>query len=184
MLSEEHRKILLATARDSIRHGLEHDAPLSVDVRKVPRELREERATFVTLEIGGDLRGCIGTLEAEQALIANVAHNAFQAAFRDPRFPPLKSREFERLDIHISVLSPPEPMAFRSEEDFMRQLRPGVDGIVLGDGWRRGTFLPAVWEDLPEKSDFVRHLKMKAGLPPDYWSKTIKAFRYTAEYFP
>jgi AmmeMemoRadiSam system protein A len=184
MLSEEFRKILLKTASDSIQHGLAHGEPMPVHTKTAPPELRVERATFVTLDFRGHLRGCIGTLEAERSLIEDVAANAFQAAFSDPRFPPLRPAEFKDLEIHISVLSPPEPMQFESEEDFLNQLRPGVDGIVLRDGWRRGTFLPAVWEDLPEKKDFVQHLKMKAGLPPNYWSPTITASRYTAEYFP
>ena len=184
MLSEEFRNILLKTASDSIQYGLAHGMPMPVHAKAAPPALRVERATFVTLDFHGHLRGCIGTLEAERPLIEDVAANAFQAAFSDPRFPPLRPAEFKDLEIHISVLSPPEPMKFESEEDFLNQLRPGVDGIVLRDGWRRGTFLPAVWEDLPEKKDFAQHLKMKAGLPPNYWSPTITASRYTTEYFP
>jgi AmmeMemoRadiSam system protein A len=184
MLSPLDRQQLLDIARHSIRYGLEHARPWSVDLNTVAPALRESGASFVTLERYGQLRGCIGTLEAHQPLAVDVAQNAFQSAFRDPRFPPLDESELRGLDIHISVLSKPEPMHFASEEDFIRQLRPGVDGIILEEGWRRGTFLPAVWEDLPAPEDFVRHLKLKAGLPPDYWSKTIRAYRYTAEYFP
>lgn len=184
MLSQSERNELLDIARKSIRHGLDEGQPLAVDLNTVSAKLREPGASFVTLERHGYLRGCIGTLEAHQPLARDVAHNAFQSAFRDPRFPPLDETEWEGLDIHISVLSKPEPMHFASEEDFIRQLRPGVDGVILEEGWHRGTFLPAVWEDLPDPNDFVRHLKLKAGLSPSYWSKTIKAYRYTAEYFP
>lgn len=184
MLSPADRKQLLDIAHRSIQHGLEHGDPLKVDLQTLTPVLREPGASFVTLERHGQLRGCIGTLEAHQPLASDVAQNAFQSAFRDPRFPPLSKSELAGLDIHISVLSKPEPMQFSSEVDFIRQLRPGVDGVILAEGWHRGTFLPAVWEDLPEPEDFVRHLKLKAGLPPDYWSNTIKAYRYTAEYFP
>lgn len=184
MLSEENRKTLLKIAHDSIQHGLLHGVPLEVKPADTEAALREKRACFVTLEIRGNLRGCIGSLEPRAPLATDVARNAFQAAFRDPRFTPVTEGEIARLDIHVSVLSLPEPMLFRSEQDFLEQLRPGVDGIVLEDGWHCGTFLPSVWEDLPEKEDFLKHLKMKAGLPPNYWSKTIKAHRYTTEYFP
>lgn len=184
MLSETEREQLLEIAENSIRHGLRQRCPLTVDLQKVLPKLREPGASFVTLERQGMLRGCIGTLEAHRPLAADVAHNAFQSAFRDPRFPPLDESELQGLEIHISVLSPAEPMTFDSEEDLIRQLRPGVDGVILEEGWHRGTFLPAVWEDLPDPRDFVQHLKLKAGLPADYWSKNIKAYRYTAEYFP
>lgn len=184
MLSASDRKQLLDIARRSIQHGLETGTPLKVDLQPLTPPLREPGASFVTLERHGQLRGCIGTLEAHQPLAVDVAQNAFQSAFRDPRFPPLEKSEWTGLDIHISVLSKPEPMQFSSEEDFIRQLRPGVDGVILAEGWHRGTFLPAVWDDLPDPHDFVRHLKLKAGLPVDYWSDSIKAYRYTAEYFP
>lgn len=184
MLSEKQRETLLGIARDSIQHGLQHNTPMDVALEDLDPVLREKRATFVTLELRGDLRGCIGSLEPRAALAADVARNAFLAAFRDPRFTPVTEGESNRLEIHISVLSRPEPMSFKSEQDFVNQLRPGVDGVILEDGRHYGTFLPSVWEDLPEKADFVKHLKMKAGLPPDHWSKTIKAYRYTTEYFP
>ena len=142
-----------------------------------------ERATFVTLNKFGELRGCIGHLEAIQPLIADVAENAFNAAFRDPRFQPVTASEFGDLEVHISVLSPPEPMVFTSEADLLRQIRPGIDGLILEDGAYRGTFLPSVWEQLPDPAQFLAHLKMKAGLPPNYWSDTLKVSRYTTESF-
>lgn len=142
----------------------------------------DKRATFVTLEIGGQLRGCIGMLEAHRPLANDVAENAFSAAFRDPRFPPLSDVEFDDLEISISVLSPPEEMSFSSEKDLLDQIRPGIDGLILEEGFRKGTFLPSVWEQLSEKEAFLEHLKQKAGLPPGYWSDTLRVFRYTAEY--
>jgi len=178
-----HRRVLLETARRSIAHGLETGRPLKVDPRDYDPELQRLRATFVTLNKEGELRGCIGHLEAVQPLIADVAENAFNAAFRDPRFPPLSAAEFDRIEIHISVLSPPEPMSFTSEADLLRQIRPGIDGLILEEGPYRGTFLPSVWEQLPEPERFLTHLKMKAGLPPNHWSDHLKVYRYTTESF-
>ena len=123
-------------------------------------------------------------LEACRPLVEDVAENACAAAFDDPRFEPLSKEEFDELDIHISVLSPPEEMTFVSEKDLLERVRPGVDGLILQEGGRRGTFLPSVWEELPDKELFLMHLKMKAGLPNTYWSDSLRVFRYTAEYFP
>ena len=113
----------------------------------------------------------------------DVAENAFAAAFRDPRFPPLRPDEYPRLEYHISILNPPEPMTVTSEADLLQQLRPGVDGLVLIEGARRATFLPSVWEQLPDPRQFLAHLKMKAGLPADYWSDSLRFERYTVEEF-
>ena len=193
-MKTEHQNLLLKIARHAIfqcletgRRGargifqsLEEKFP---DIGKIP-ELREERASFVTLTIDGALRGCIGMLEACRPLAEDVAANACAAALEDPRFEPLSHEEFHRLEIHISVLSAPEEVEFRSEADLLAQIRPGVDGLILQDGGRRGTFLPSVWEELPTEELFLMHLKMKAGLPPTYWSDTLRVFRYTAEYFP
>ncbi len=182
-LSESERDTLLNLATRSIEHGLRTSRPLAVRTEDFPESLRLIRATFVTLELGGQLRGCIGTLVAHRPLVEDVAQHAFAAAFEDPRFPPVTREEAPRLDIHLSILSPPEPMAVADEADLLRQLRPGVDGLILGEGARRATFLPAVWEDLPEPRDFVRQLKRKAGLGADYWSARMKAERYTTDSF-
>jgi AmmeMemoRadiSam system protein A len=123
-------------------------------------------------------------LSACRPLVVDVAENAFAAAFEDPRFPPLSENELEDLDIHISVLSPPEAMTIKDEANLIAQLRPGVDGLIIEDGARRATFLPAVWEDLPDRMDFLSHLKRKAGMRPDHWSRTFRAFRYAAESIP
>jgi len=180
-MKAEQKKMILCIARDAISRELGNEKrPGFVEL---PAELLEKRASFVTLTIGGHLRGCIGMLEACRPLAEDVAANACAAAFEDPRFDPLTEEEFEYLEIHISVLSPPEELVFSSEEDALRQIRPGVDGVILQDGFRRGTFLPSVWEELPEKNLFWSHLKKKAGLPADYWSDRIRVFRYTTEYW-
>ncbi len=183
MLSEEHRRILLDVADASIRHGLQPGEPLDVRIDDYPDALQRQRASFVTLHRLQELRGCIGTLEAQRPLVSDIAHNAYAAAFSDPRFFPLRREELEDLHIHISILDTPQPMAFTSEQDLIGQLCPGVDGLILEEGNDRGTFLPSVWESLPESVDFLRHLKNKAGLPMDYWSNTLNIYRYTVESF-
>lgn len=183
-LSEQDRNTLLQLAGDSIRHGLQHGTPLAVKAADYPPTLQARRASFVTLQRQGQLRGCIGHLEAVAPLVEDVADNAFAAAFRDPRFPPLRELELEGLDIHISVLTPSSPMRFSSEADLISQLRPGIDGLILQDGASRGTFLPSVWESLPDPADFFRHLKLKAGLSPLHWSNQLQVSRYETESFP
>jgi AmmeMemoRadiSam system protein A len=180
-LSKENQQRLLALAKNSIQHGLQTGQPLKINLADYPAELTERRATFVTLEIKQQLRGCIGMLEAVRPLAEDIAENAFSAAFKDPRFPPLQAEEFEALEIHLSLLTPAEPMSFDTEQDLLAQLQPDIDGLILEEGYRRGTFLPSVWESLPEPEQFLRHLKQKAGLPPSYWSEKIRIYRYRAE---
>jgi AmmeMemoRadiSam system protein A len=180
-LPEPERATLLRIARESMLHGLQHGRPLRVDLATLHETLRLPRATFVTLDLSGALRGCIGSLTARDPLAADVANNAFNAAFRDPRFPPVDSSELPALDVHISILSPPEPLPVASETDLLAKLRSGVDGLILTDGPYKATFLPAVWDHMPNAADFVRELKMKAGLAPGHWSPTIRFERYTCE---
>lgn len=180
-LSFEERRQLLALAQESIRYGLQHRDQMPIDVSAFSPVLQALGASFVTLKSGGELRGCIGSILAARPLALDVTANAYAAAFRDPRFLPLVLAEFDELTIHISLLSPLEPLRFTSEEDLLAQLRPGVDGIMIEEGMHRGTFLPAVWESLSDPGDFLRYLKLKAGLPPGYWSLTLKGYRYTVE---
>jgi AmmeMemoRadiSam system protein A len=178
----EHGRILLELARNSIRHGLVHRRPLVVDLDEYAPEFSLNRATFVTLTQNSQLRGCIGSLEAYRPLAIDVAHNAFAAAFQDPRFPPVSdSSELDRLDLHLSLLTPAEPLVFASEADLLAQLVPYEDGLIFADGPRRGTFLPLVWESLPDPVQFLEHLKLKAGLPRNHWSDTVRVWRYRAE---
>jgi len=180
-LNKEQQLRLLDLAKSSIQHGLQTGRPLKINLTDFPAELTERRATFVTLHKHHQLRGCIGMLEAVRPLAEDIAENAFLAAFRDPRFPPLAADEFGELDIHLSILTPAEPVSFTSEQDLITQLQPGIDGLILEEGRRRGTFLPSVWEQLPEPQQFLRHLKQKAGLSPDYWSENIRISRYRTE---
>ncbi len=142
--------------------------------------LLEPGAVFVTLKSHGVLRGCVGSLLAVRPLSEDVTDNAVAAAFRDSRFPPVEPRELDDLEIEVTELSAPEPMRFTDEADALAQLRPGEDGIVLRWGDRRATYLPQVWESLPEPKDFLAQLKRKAGLPEDFWDDTVKLERYSA----
>jgi len=182
-LDESERRLLVDVAWGSIRHGLTSGTPSPVSPEDFPPRLREPGAAFVTLRNNGALRGCIGHLEAIRPLVVDVADNAFAAAFRDPRFDPLEERELADLELDVSVLTPPEPLRFKDEDDLLSQLRPGVDGLILTDRGARGTFLPAVWDTLPEPHRFLDELKRKAGLPRDYWSDTLEVSRYRTESF-
>jgi AmmeMemoRadiSam system protein A len=180
-LSRPSQLLLLALARDSIRHGVQAGRPLTIILEELADELVVPRASFVTLERKGRLRGCIGSLEAWRPLAVDVAENAFAAAFRDPRFPPVQEGEVEELEIHLSLLTPPVAMTFSSETDLLDQLRPGVDGLILSDGSCRGTFLPSVWAELTTPQLFLTQLKRKAGLAADYWSPGVRIWRYETE---
>jgi AmmeMemoRadiSam system protein A len=182
-LAPAQRQTLLEVARRSIEHGLAHGQPLPVYPSEYHRDLKAVRASFITLNLHDELRGCIGHLEAVQPLVVDVAENAFAAAFRDPRFAPLSAAEWPAVKVHISVLSEPEAMQFKDEQDLLAQIRPGEDGLILVDGPNRGTFLPSVWDSLPEPGDFLTHLKLKAGLPANHWSNRIEVSRYRTESF-
>lgn len=179
--TQPEKDALLGVAREAVIAGLS-GVHLQPELDAFPEQLTAPGASFVTLNKSGQLRGCIGSLEAHQPLVIDVAHNAFAAAFRDPRFQSLQESELELLEFHLSILSAPEPMPVESEADLLSRVRPHIDGLILEEGYRRGTFLPAVWESLPDPEDFVMHLKRKAGLPADYWSDTIRISRYTAEH--
>lgn len=141
--------------------------------------LQAPGACFITLKQGENLRGCIGTLRAHRPLLADVRANALGAAFRDPRFSPLTADELDRTRVEISLLSALEPLAFDTEREALSQLRPGTDGVVFEYGYHQSTFLPQVWDELPDPGEFIAHLKHKAGLPPDFWDPEVKLARYT-----
>ncbi|MBU0743861.1 MAG: AmmeMemoRadiSam system protein A [Gammaproteobacteria bacterium] len=177
----KEKQILLKVADDAIKFGLKEHKIQPIKLEDYPKNLQSHGASFVTLEINKQLHGCIGTLEAYRPLIQDVAQNAYAAAFLDMRFPSLTAEEYPSITKHISILSQPTPIFFDSEENLIKQIRPGIDGLVLSDNGYRGTFLPAVWESLPQPKQFLQHLKLKAGLPENYWSKTLKIERYTVE---
>jgi len=182
-MDERHCKQLLGVVKDSIKYGLENNSRLHINPAEFDSVLREKRATFVTLHLNGELRGCIGSLCAHKSLIEELSSNAYSAAFRDPRFPPLEAIEFDQLHYHISILTQPTPILFTSEKDLIDQLRPNIDGLVLKEGMNSGTFLPSVWEQLPDRETFLQHLKQKAGLSQSYWSDRITIDRYEVDSF-
>lgn len=145
--------------------------------------LRAPGASFVTLKLDDDLRGCIGTLEPHRALGDDVAHNAYASAFRDPRFPPVSDREMPRLRVEVSVLSPREAVEARTEAEALAVIRPDIDGVVLQYGGLGATFLPQVWESLPDPLEFLEQLRRKAGLPARFWHPDLKVWRYSVEKF-
>ncbi len=176
---------LLALARQAIErailpqqqgHVSELASGTHVDVQ---RHLQAQGASFVTLTQNEQLRGCIGTPEAWRPLTEDVQANAVAAALRDPRFAPLQAQEWPHTRVEVSVLSSLEPMAFADEADALAQLRPGVDGLVLTCGRHRATFLPQVWEQLPDPASFVTQLKRKAGLPAHFWAPDLQLQRFT-----
>jgi AmmeMemoRadiSam system protein B/AmmeMemoRadiSam system protein A len=172
---EEHGQVLLAHARRAIESALGVEA-----ATEAPEAVFLDcaGATFVTLRRNGTLRGCIGTLDAERPLREDVAHNARRAAFRDPRFEPLQPDELDELVVEVSLLSAPEPIECASEDDLIERLDPARDGVVLEYRGQRATFLPQVWEQLPDPRDFLRQLKLKAGLPAEFWSEELRIARY------
>ena len=168
-------RALVATARRTL------DAAFGRPAEPAPAHdaLGRPGATFVTLKQGGELRGCIGSLEPRRPLGVDVHHNALAAAFEDPRFAPLAMRELDVTTVEVSLLSPAQRFDVADEDDLLARLEPGVDGLVLELGRARATFLPQVWEALPDPRDFVGALKRKAGLPANFWSPEIRISRYT-----
>jgi len=175
------RASLRAVAREAIAHGLREGRPPDLDLAHYPAGLAKLRASFVTLYRAGELRGCTGSLEPAEPLVVDVARNAFRAAFSDPRFPPLAGWEIDGLEISVALLSRLERLGAGSEAELLQSLRPGVDGLVLHEGACTATFLPVVWENLPEPRDFLHSLERKAGLEAGHWSATLRFERYTTD---
>jgi len=174
--TENSGEVLIPIARASISQAL--GIPYGATNEDLPW-LHEKGASFVTLTQNQNLRGCIGTLEAHRPLLIDVKANAHAAAFRDPRFSPLKAHELDSTEIEISLLSAMQPLMFSGEQEALAQLQPGIDGIVFEFGRYRSTFLPQVWEQLPDVDVFMAHLKHKAGLQPSFWDEEVKLYRYT-----
>ena len=168
-------RVLLPLARTAIANQL----GLSRQENEGPQWLWRQGACFITLTRDAKLRGCVGTLRAHRALADDVEANAVAAAFRDPRFPPITIEEFATVALEISVLSALEPMRFDDELHALGQLRRGIDGLVFEYGHHSSTFLPQLWEDFKEPTEFIAHLKYKAGLPPDFWDQEVRLSRYT-----
>lgn len=183
-LTIEHRHFLLSLARDTIQKYLAHGTVYKVETSALPEEFLEDGAVFVTLTKAGNLRGCIGSLQAFQPLYQDVQERAIQAATEDQRFPPVKASELPAITIEISILSAPQPLEYDNPADLPTKLRPGIDGVILQDGMRRATFLPQVWQQLPQPEEFLAHLCNKMGAPANLWkTKFLDVQIYQVEEF-
>lgn len=175
------RAILIDLARQAVAHRVEFRSMLPIDVESVPERLRIPRATFVTLRTASELRGCIGTTTPVKPLAVDVVYNAFRASYSDLRFAAIVRSDLARLEVSISVLSALEELSFQSEAELLSLLCPERDGLLLQETFTQATFLPVMWERLPKREQFWSQLKEKAGLPPEYWSSTLRVFRYCTE---
>ncbi|MEM3364228.1 MAG: AmmeMemoRadiSam system protein A [Candidatus Micrarchaeia archaeon] len=182
MLNDTEKRYLLKIARSAIAARLAGEEPT---IPKPPSpSLLEKRGVFVTITKGGELRGCIGYLEPIKTIVQAVADNAQSAAFEDPRFQPLNAGELDNIKIEISILSPLKELKVNGPQELLKQLRPGIDGLIIRKGWAGATFLPQVWEELPTHEEFLSNLCLKAGLGPDEWKKPgMKYYTYTVEKF-
>lgn len=174
-LPMEQGQILLSIARSAISGALGRTHQANEDAAW----LQEQGACFVTLTQNQKLRGCIGTLEAYRPLLLDIKANAQAAALRDPRFSALKAAELDKTEVEVSLLSAMQPLQFSGQHEALSQLKPGVHGVVFEFGRNRSTFLPQVWEQLPDVLEFMGHLKYKAGLPHDFWAEEIRLSCYT-----
>ncbi len=177
-LDQTQRQVLLQQARLSIEQGFDTKRPLPVNLEPLDAVMRDPAAVFVTLTLDAKLRGCIGSLEAKVALAQAVANAAFNAAFRDPRFPPLSVDELQQIEIEISVLSEMQEWRPGTRQSLLEELEPGIDGLLIEDRGHRATFLPQVWEKMADAEDFLGQLMLKAGLPARHWSDSLQVQRY------
>ena len=183
-LTNEERKTLLSLARAALEAGVRGAPASAVELDAMSPPLRLPGASFVTLTIQGELRGCIGALEAYQPLANDVCEHAVAAALDDPRFPPVRPEELASIEIEISHLTPPRPLEYRDPPDLLERLRPGIDGVTLRDGGLRATFLPQVWDKLPDKAEFLDQLCAKMGASPDTWrTRHLQVQTYQVEEF-
>ena len=178
-MDSRQKKLLLKLARKVLENrynGKEYDLP------EIPEAFNDKRGVFVTLQEDGELRGCIGCIEPVKSIYDGVKENALHSAFSDPRFPPLDEEELGRVKIEISILSRPEQLKFSGSAELLKKLKPSIDGVILKKGLSSATFLPQVWEQLPDKVMFLEQLSMKAGMGKDSW-KSAEILTYKAEVF-
>ncbi len=183
-LNAEEKQTLLRLAREALQQGVAGQTMPVLNLQSLPPALRATGASFITLTIAGELRGCIGALEPYQPLAEDVREHAVAAALEDPRFPPVSREEVGRIKIEISRLTLPRDLEYTDAEDLLGKLHPHVDGVILRDGMRRATFLPQVWEKIPDKEQFLDNLCYKMGAAPDTWRrKHLEVLTYQVEEF-
>ena len=183
-LNADEKQTLLRLAREALQQGVAGQTMPVLNLQNLPPALRATGASFITLTIAGELRGCIGALEPYQPLAEDVREHAVAAALEDPRFPPVSREEVGRIKIEISRLTLPRDLEYTDAEDLLGKLHPHVDGVILWDGMRRATFLPQVWEKIPDKEQFLDNLCYKMGAAPDTWRrKHLEVLTYQVEEF-
>ncbi|MCJ7432775.1 MAG: AmmeMemoRadiSam system protein A [Anaerolineales bacterium] len=183
-LTSEEKQTLLRIARQSLESAVKGERSPKLDAALLTPRLKEQGASFVTLTVRGELRGCIGALEPYQPLADDVREHAIAAALQDPRFPPVAPNGLSGISIEISRLSVPYPLEYSTAEDLIQKLRPHIDGVILRDGMRRATFLPQVWEKIPTPAKFLDNLCYKMGAAPDTWKrKHLEALVYQVDEF-
>ena len=183
-LSWNEKKILLHIARDALTHAVQQKTNPELKLKKLPRQIQNKGASFVTLTINGNLRGCIGSIEAVEPLAADVRRHAVDAGLSDPRFPPVEPDELEAILIEISILTTPLPLECPDPAARADCLKPGIDGVLIRSGIQRSTFLPQVWEKLPEPEQFLEYLCQKAYLPPQAWKQAdVELLTYQVIHF-
>lgn len=183
-LTLEEQKILLRLAREAIERGVKGEALPSLAQSLLPPSLREEGSSFITLTVHGQLRGCIGSLDPYESLAEDVREHAVAAALNDPRFPPVREDELSGIQIEVSRLTRPIPLEYDDAKDLLSKLHPHVDGVILRDAFRRATFLPQVWEKIPDSEEFLNNLCYKMGAKHDLWrSKHLEVLTYQVEEF-
>ena len=183
-LTEQDQKILLEIARSAIQSTIRGSKLETLELKKLPDRLQKDGATFVTITKVGELRGCIGTLSAFQPLAEDVREHAIAAATQDYRFPPISKGELSQINIEISYLSKPKDLEYKDSQELLEKVHPYIDGVTFIDGIQRATFLPQVWEKLPDKEAFFDHLCLKMGVPVSTWRKgKLKVQIYQVEEF-
>jgi len=183
-LTDEEKKTLVRLAREALEAAVRKQPAPQLDGQELTRVLQEPGASFVTLTIRGMLRGCVGTLEPYQSLAEDVCEHAVAAGLQDFRFPVVRPEELAQIEIEVSRLTKPQPLQYTTPDSLVEKLRPGVDGVVLRDGLRRATFLPQVWEQLPNPVEFLEHLCTKMGADPKAWKrKKLEVLVYQVEEF-
>jgi AmmeMemoRadiSam system protein A len=183
-LTDEEKETLLRLAREALQQGVAGQPLPTLRMDSLTPTLRADGASFVTLTIAGELRGCIGALEPYQPLVEDVREHAVAAALEDPRFRPVSPDELDRIEIEVSRLTLPRDLEYSDSKDLLTRLRPHIDGVILRDGYHRATFLPQVWEKLPDKAEFLDNLCYKMGESPDTWRrKHLEVLTYEVEEF-
>ena len=186
-LTEKQGQLLVRLARETIAARLRHsdiDSHKKSTADLADPVFQEKRGTFVTLKINKQLRGCMGCLTPSETILEGIQRNAINSAFNDPRFQALTESELEQAEIEISILTNPQKLEYTDGKDLLQKLRPAIDGVIIGQGMARATFLPQVWEQLPRAEDFLSHLCRKAGLPPDTWQRgELDVSIYQVQYF-